>query len=179
MRIPVIIVSMVNTCPIPWWKGGAPAQSKWFVGLSKFSGTLMTFGNSRRPLELPDYSEMMSSARNRRNALGTPKRAIYETEPPSSPNESLERLKSHCIRWTILFTASPALFRSALPNLIPLIAQFASASELRFVHSTITPTKGSQSGSAFLTAFVIAACISSREIARAGLRHAVLWLARS
>jgi hypothetical protein len=33
-------------------------------------------------------------------------------------------------------TASLALFRSALPNLMPLMAQFASASELRFVRSS-------------------------------------------
>jgi hypothetical protein len=81
-----------------------------------------------------------------------------------SPGRLFERLKSHCIRSTILFTASCALLRSALPNLIPLTAQFASKIEVRVFRSTNTPTKASQSGSAFLTASVIAACISSREI---------------
>ena len=52
-------------------------------------------------------------------------------------------------------SALPDLSRSVLPNLTPLIDQFASKRDCGFTRMTKTPTKASQSGMAF-TASVIA-----------------------
>jgi hypothetical protein len=73
------------------------------------------------------------------------------------------RINSRCIRSTIVVSALLHLFRSAWPYRTPLIAQFASRRSLGVSRCTMTPTKPSHLGSAFLTASVIADCKRSRE----------------
>jgi hypothetical protein len=60
--------------------------------------------------------------------------------------------------------ALPDFSRSALPNLTPRMAQFASKRDFGVCFCTTTPTKVSQPGADFLTAFVITNCNSLRVI---------------
>src|SRR5450755_990749 len=84
---------------------------------------------------------------------------------------SLSR-NSRCMRSTTLARASFAIGLSALPNFTPLIAQLGSRRDFGVLCRTITPTKSSQPGAAFLTASKIAN--SSSGVAsetRRSLRH--------
>jgi hypothetical protein len=76
------------------------------------------------------------------------------------------------MRSTTLARASFAIGLSALPNFTPLIAQLGSRCDFGVLCRTITPTKSSQPGAAFLTASKIAN--SSSGVAtetRRSLRH--------
>jgi hypothetical protein len=73
--------------------------------------------------------------------------------------------KLACIRSANVVSALLHLSRSSLPYRTPLIAQFASRRSLGVSRCTITPTKPSHLGSAFLTALANADCKRSRETA--------------
>src|SRR5450432_4114542 len=87
-------------------------------------------------------------------------------------NQSSLSRNSRCMRSTTLARASFAIGLSALPNFTPLIAQLGSRCDFGVLCRTITPTKSSQPGAAFLTASKIAN--SSSGVAsetRRSLRH--------
>jgi hypothetical protein len=87
---------------------------------------------------------------------------IYSTSG-LAPLTASDRRNSRCIRGTIVSIALLDLPRSALPYLTPLTVQFASKRVFGVSRSIITPTKPSQSGSAFLIASEIADCKWARE----------------
>jgi hypothetical protein len=87
-------------------------------------------------------------------------------------NQSSLSRNSRCMRSTTPARAWFAIGLSALPNFTPLIAQLGSRRDFGVLCRTITPTKSSQPGAAFLTASKIAN--SSSGVAsetRRSLRH--------
>jgi hypothetical protein len=75
---------------------------------------------------------------------------------------SSDRLNSLCNPSTMASSTFVDFSRSALPNLIPRIVQFASKRDFGVCICTMMSTKASQSGPDFLTASVIADCNSLR-----------------
>src|ERR1019366_8118026 len=84
------------------------------------------------------------------------------------------------MRSTTVVRASSATCLSALPNFTPRIAQFGSRRDFGVLCWTITPTKSSQPGAAFLTASEIANSSSGVVIkTRRSLRHHLFFGGRA
>jgi hypothetical protein len=109
---------------------------------------------------LPGYSRMRRYRTFLANFVFCSTGRYFADFEPSS-----ERTNSRCISSTMVFNATLALLRSALPYLTPLIVQFAPSPDFGLECSMNTPEKSSQLGSAFLTRAVITSCNARGEIA--------------
>jgi hypothetical protein len=115
-----------------------------------------TYGNLVLPPSRPVAGGGIEDHRSRRAIAPPIATPIYGLSPAVLPRRCLRVAN----RMLTPLRQPAALFQSALPNLIPLMAQFASKVDFGFVRCTIIPTQGSQPGSVFLTPSVIAACIA-------------------